>query len=317
VQLTDYYSVLLRAIEPLDRSDPRARSELYERARRMLIETIEKDRSRWTRAAAAAELDRFDDAVDRIEAEIAQRAMRGAKERFPPVPAQDYRTDEDLGPLPTRRGHRLALWSGIGLAVVLLFGLIGYALQPSQDAPGKRSAGIAAPDTSRAVFDTGELEPGVDGGSTDAGLPYYLRRQAVYYRSVYTDGMIVIDRSQRFLYLVQPQSRALRYGIGVGGECAVGAGLYRIQRKAEWPKWSPSPALLKRRSYPAVVQGGPGNPLGAYAMYFENDSPAIHGTNAPKSIGQALSIGCFRLINNDVVDLEKRAPIGTGIVVSN
>src|SRR6185503_11772608 len=77
--------------------------------------------------------------------------------------------------------------------------------------------------SSRPSLDGDDLEPGVDGGSTDSGLPYYLRRQAVYYRSVYSPGMIVVDRSQRFLYLVQPQARALRYGIGIGGECDIGA----------------------------------------------------------------------------------------------
>ena len=168
-----------------------------------------------------------------------------------------------------------------------------------------------------SALDGDDLEPGVDGGSTDNGLPFYLRRQAVYYRTVYSPGMIVVDRSQRFLYLVQPQARAWRYGIGVGGECDVGAGLYRIQSKSHWPEWTPSPALLKRRKYPDRVAGGPGNPLGAYAMYFESSIPGIHGTNAPKSIGQAPTLGCFRLVNDDVVDLEKRIAIGTGVVVLN
>ncbi len=130
--------------------------------------------------------------------------------------------------------------------------------------------------------------------------------------------MIVVDRSQRFLYLVQPQSRALRYGIGVGGECDISPGLYRIKSKsAQWPEWSPSPTLLKRRNYPPRVPGGPGNPLGAYALYFESSLPGIHGTNAPRSIGQAPTLGCFRLINDDVIDLEKRIAIGTGVVVMN
>jgi lipoprotein-anchoring transpeptidase ErfK/SrfK len=170
----------------------------------------------------------------------------------------------------------------------------------------------------RPSLDGDDLEPGVDGGSTDAGMPYYLRRQAVYYRTVYSPGMVVVDRGQRFLYLVQAQSRALRYGIGVGGECDISPGMYRIKSKSShWPEWSPSQALLKRRSYPAKLPGGPGNPLGAYALYFESNLPGIHGTNAPKSIGQAPTLGCFRLINDDVTDLEKRVAIGTGVVVLN
>jgi lipoprotein-anchoring transpeptidase ErfK/SrfK len=129
--------------------------------------------------------------------------------------------------------------------------------------------------------------------------------------------MVVVDRSQRFLYFVQPQVRALRYGIGVGGECQGGAGLYRIARKEQWPAWSPSPELRKRRTYPAQVASGPGNPLGARAMYFDNETLGIHGTNSPKSIGQALTLGCFRLVNDDVADLEKRIPVGTAVVVTN
>ena len=164
---------------------------------------------------------------------------------------------------------------------------------------------------------TSELAPGVDGGSTEAGLPYFFRRQAVYYRTVYSEGMVVIDRSQRFLYFVQPQIRALRYGIGVGGECAGSAGLQRIARQVEWPEWVPSPELRKRRSYPERLAGGPGNPLGARALYFDNDTLGIHGTNAPKSIGQALTLGCFRMVNDDVVDLDKRVAIGAGVVVTN
>jgi lipoprotein-anchoring transpeptidase ErfK/SrfK len=210
----------------------------------------------------------------------------------------------------------------IGLAVYAFRGGEAAIDKPSgkatvtakQDAGKKDTAKKAAP---RTDIDGDDLEPGVDGGSTDTGLPYYLRRQAVYSRTVYTDGMIVVDRSQRFLYLVQPQSRAIRYGIGVGGECSVSAGLYRIANKAAWPEWSPSPALLKRRAYPPRVPGGPGNPLGAAVLYFESTNPGIHGTNSPKSIGQAPTIGCFRLVNDDVVDLAKRVAVGTGVVVLN
>ena len=214
---------------------------------------------------------------------------------------------------------------GLGLLGVAVYFFLGQ--QPtttaSKKAPPGKGAVTTAPEAAKSVvsrpsLDGDDLEPGVDGGSSDTGLPYYLRRQAVYYRSVYTAGMIVVDRSQRFLYLVQPQARALRYGIGVGGECDISPGLYRIKAKSpQWPEWTPSPRLLKRRTYPPRVPGGPGNPLGAYALYFESSIPGIHGTNAPKSIGQAPTLGCFRLINDDMVDLEKRIAIGTGVVVMN
>ena len=330
--MADYYSILSRAVASLNPNTEQARAALFERARGLLIDQIERDRDRWTDEAAVAEMANFDAATDRIEAEVVRRTTsdsigryrrpQRAEERPPPPPPDD-------APVPLKRGiGRIAVFSAAGLLGVLLIGLAIYAFRgepsPQPTATKAPAGGVVAkaPEAKKAVssrppLDGDDLEPGVDGGSTDTGLPYYLRRQAVYYRTVYSAGMLVVDRSQRFLYLVQPQARAWRYGIGVGGECDVGAGLYRIQSKSHWPEWTPSPALLKRRKYPDRVAGGPGNPLGAYAMYFESSIPGIHGTNAPKSIGQAPTLGCFRLVNDDVVDLEKRIAIGTGVVVLN
>jgi lipoprotein-anchoring transpeptidase ErfK/SrfK len=333
--LADYYSILSRAVASLDSNTAQTRAELFERARNLLIDRIESEPGQWTNEAALAEVANFDAATDRIEAEAARRRQSDSVGRQPRLrPAADHRTavPQDDTPVESRHGiGRVVVLGAVGLLGVLLIGLAVYAFrgEPTtapQTAATKAPGGAVvakAPETKQPVSsrpspDGDDLEPGVDGGSTDAGLPYYLRRQAVYYRSVYSPGMIVVDRSQRFLYLVQPQSRALRYGIGVGGECDVSAGLYRIKTKSQqWPEWSPSPALLKRRTYPAKVAGGPGNPLGAYALYFESNLPGIHGTNAPKSIGQAPTLGCFRLVNDDVVDLEKRIAIGTGVVVLN
>jgi lipoprotein-anchoring transpeptidase ErfK/SrfK len=327
--LTDYHSILSRAVASLESNTAQARAALYERARGLLIDRIESDRDRWTEESALAEIAHFDAATDRIESDIARRTTNDSIGRYrqpragqAPAPAHDVP--------PDRRGlniGRIVMLGTVGLLGLGLIGLAVYAFQGQQPttakAPGKGTVATAPEAVKKAAaarpsLDGDDLEPGIDGGSSDTGLPYYLRRQAVYYRSVYTAGMIVVDRSQRFLYLVQPQARALRYGIGVGGECDISPGLYRIKSKSsQWPEWSPSPGLLKRRTYPPRVPGGPGNPLGAYALYFESSIPGIHGTNAPKSIGQAPTLGCFRLINDDVVDLEKRITIGTGVVVMN
>ena len=327
--MPDYYSILSRAVASLDGS-AQARAVLFERARGVLIDGIESDRGRWTDEAASAEIAKFNAATERIEADIARRARNNSIGRYRPhQPAgQTERASappRDVAPEQSNRSTgRIVALGAAGLFGLGLIGLAVYAFQGRQPAATKatgKGAVATAPEAvkqtaSRPSPDGDDLEPGVDGGSTDTGLPYYLRRQAVYYRSVYSSGMIVVDRSQRFLYLVQPQARALRYGIGVGGECAIGPGLYRIKSKSQqWPDWSPSPALLKRRNYPPRVPGGPGNPLGAYAFYFESSLPGIHGTNAPRSIGQAPMLGCFRLINDDVIHLEKRVPIGTGVVV--
>jgi lipoprotein-anchoring transpeptidase ErfK/SrfK len=329
--LTDYYSILSRAVASLNPDTAQARAELYERARDLLIREIENNRDRWTNEAAVAEVANFDAATDRIEAEAVRRSTRESvgrhrqrqplDERPAPPGVADYEE-------PKRGVGRIVLFGAIGLVGLGLIGAVVYAFLGGQGpkpqaaatrAPGAENPAVA-PKTvlSRPPLDGNDLEPGVDGGSGDTGLPYYLRRQAVYYRTVYSPGMIVVDRSQRFLYLLQPQARALRYGIGVGGECDIGPGLYRIKSKSpQWPDWSPSSSLLKRRTYPPKVAGGPGNPLGAYALYFESELPGIHGTNAPRSIGEAPTLGCFRLINDDVVDLEKRVAIGTGVVVLN
>jgi lipoprotein-anchoring transpeptidase ErfK/SrfK len=117
--------------------------------------------------------------------------------------------------------------------------------------------------------------------------------------------------------LVQPQITALRYGIGVGGECSDTAGQHRISRKEEWPEWVPSLELIKRRTYPSRMAGGLGNPLGARVLYLDRNGIMIHGTNAPKTIGHALSLGCFRMVNNDIVDLYNRLPTEAAVVVMN
>ena len=320
--MTDYYSILSRAIASLNPNTAQARAQLFERARRTLIATVRDEPDRWTEAAARTEIANFDAATDRIESEIARQTTHDSIARAYPA---DTSWDDAPDEYPAaRRGinlGRIVIFSGAGIVGLILVAAAIYALRGDQPAGTKPTAPAASTPgrsaTVKTVADSDDLEPGVDGGSTDTGLPYYLRRQAVYYRSVYTAGMVLVDRSQRFLYLVQPQSRAWRYGIGVGGECSINAGLYRIQRKAQWPEWSPTPALLKQRTYPPRLAGGPGNPLGAFALYFENGVAGIHGTNAPKTIGQAPTIGCFRLINNDVTDLEKRVAVGTGVVVLN
>jgi lipoprotein-anchoring transpeptidase ErfK/SrfK len=145
-------------------------------------------------------------------------------------------------------------------------------------------------------------------------LPY--RRQAVFFRTTEPPGTIVVHTSQRYLYLVLGNNRALRYGIGVGREGFQWAGLQKISRKAEWPDWTPPAEMIARQPYlPRWMAGGPGNPLGARALYLGQTIYRIHGTNQPQTIGHAVSSGCFRLVNNDVVDLYERVPVGTKVVV--
>jgi len=162
-----------------------------------------------------------------------------------------------------------------------------------------------------------DVPPGVDHGNSGDDLPEQFQRRAVFYRSQHPVGTIVIDTAERHLYLVESETRALRYGIGVGREGFAVAGLLSISRKLEWPEWKASPDVLAQNpDLPRTMPGGPGNPLGARAMVLGN-SPyrLIHGTNAPETIGQALLIGCFRLVNEDVIDLYDRVDIGTRVIV--
>jgi lipoprotein-anchoring transpeptidase ErfK/SrfK len=161
-----------------------------------------------------------------------------------------------------------------------------------------------------------DVPPGVDHGNTNDDLPEQFQRQAVFYRSQHPVGTIIIDTTERHLYLIESETRALRYGIGVGREGLTRAGLLLISRKVEWPDWQPPADLIAREPYlPRFMAGGPGNPLGARAMNLGNADYRIHGTNAPETIGQVLAWGCFRLVNDDVIDLYDRVPIGTHVIV--
>lgn len=163
-----------------------------------------------------------------------------------------------------------------------------------------------------------EPDPGVDDTGRDVELPAEYRRTAVFYRSDYPTGTIIVNTADRFLYLVIDNQRALRYGVGVGRDGFQWGGIHKISRKSEWPDWTPPPEMIERQPYlPRFMAGGPGNPMGAAALYIGTTVYRIHGTNAPQTIGQAVSSGCFRLVNEDVQDLYARVPVGTKVIVQH
>ena len=142
------------------------------------------------------------------------------------------------------------------------------------------------------------------------------QRQEVAFSGSQRPGTIVIDTAAKHLYLVQPGQRALRYGIGVGRPGFAWNGLKTVSRKAEWPDWTPPAEMLARRpDLPRHMAGGPENPLGARALYLGSSLYRIHGTNEPGTIGQSVSSGCIRMMNQDVVDLYDRVPVGTQVEV--
>jgi lipoprotein-anchoring transpeptidase ErfK/SrfK len=143
-----------------------------------------------------------------------------------------------------------------------------------------------------------------------------IARQVVAYDGPYAPGTVVVSTSERRLYLVLPGRQALKYGIGVGREGFGWAGTRTITQKAEWPAWTPPRQMLRRRpDLPHFMPGGPENPLGARAMYLGGTLYRIHGSNEPETIGTAVSSGCIRMLNEDVVDLYDRVRVGTRVVV--
>jgi lipoprotein-anchoring transpeptidase ErfK/SrfK len=149
-----------------------------------------------------------------------------------------------------------------------------------------------------------------------AAVPDNFRRQVVGYASGEAPGTIVIDTPHTYLYLVLGGGKAMRYGIGVGRDGFTWSGTQTITRKQEWPDWTPPPEMLRRQPYlPRFMAGGPGNPLGARAMYLGETVYRIHGTNAPETIGHQVSSGCIRMVNDDVTDLYGRVHVGTKVVV--
>ncbi len=172
---------------------------------------------------------------------------------------------------------------------------------------------VGSADTGRAEIDplTGKR---LQSGGVWAYTP--IPRKVVDFPENYTPGTIVVNTPERRLYLVLEDGKAIRYGIGVGREGFQFSGTYNVSRKAEWPDWRPPADMRARQPYlPEYMPGGPGNPLGARALYVGSTLYRIHGTNQNWSIGRDFSSGCIRMINEDVIDLYNRVNVGAKIVV--
>ena len=179
------------------------------------------------------------------------------------------------------------------------------AFEPSVAPVPTRLAGL--PERPPARVEAAAIERAPD--------PRYAR-QVVAFDGRQKPGSIVVDTSAKFLYLVQPGGQAIRYGIGVGRPGFAWSGLKTISQKREWPDWTPPAEMVQRRpDLPRHMAGGPGNPLGARALYLGSSLYRIHGTNEPHTIGQSVSSGCIRMMNEDVIDLYERTPVGTRVEV--
>ena len=189
---------------------------------------------------------------------------------------------------------------------------VAIAVAASSTIASADPLGLAGPmRNSGAVFDNVVRDP-----NASFSMPAQLRRQIVEYSGSETAGTIVIDAAHTYLYFVLGGGKAIRYGIGVGREGFTWSGVKSVERMSEWPDWLPPVEMLQRQPYlPRFMAGGPGNPLGARAMYLSGTVYRIHGTNQPTSIGKQVSSGCIRMLNEDVIDLYARAHVGTKVVV--
>lgn len=177
---------------------------------------------------------------------------------------------------------------------------------------------LAMPASAARVYnrDTNTWEEASVAASTRrGGSP--IKKEIVSYQTKYKPGTIVVETSERRLYLVLEDGKALKYGIGVGRDGFRWSGTHKITRTAEWPGWTP-PAQMRKRvpDLPAYMPGGPNNPLGARALYIGSTLYRIHGTSEPWTIGQAVSSGCIRMVNDDVIDLYDRVKVGALVVVN-
>jgi len=163
-------------------------------------------------------------------------------------------------------------------------------------------------------------EFGLDGNVLSPGphIANPIPRTTVTVADNYPAGTILVNTAERRLYLMLGNGEALRYGIGVGRDGFRWGGIHKVTAKREWPGWTPPPQMRVRvRGLPAYMPGGIDNPLGARALYLGSTLYRIHGSNEPETIGTAVSSGCFRMTNDDVIDLYKRVPVGTTVIVKN
>ncbi|MFG1364923.1 L,D-transpeptidase [Xanthobacter versatilis] len=178
------------------------------------------------------------------------------------------------------------------------------------------AAGPARADDRYDIFNFNKLFSGANANDGYVGTSSPIGRQMVSIDPKYAPGTIVIRTSERRLYYVTSRGEALRYGVGVGREGFQWSGVKTVSAKKEWPGWTPPAQMLRRRpDLPRYMPGGIENPLGARAMYLGSSLYRIHGSNEPETIGQAVSSGCFRMTNDDVVDLYNRVRVGTTVYV--
>jgi lipoprotein-anchoring transpeptidase ErfK/SrfK len=222
-------------------------------------------------------------------------------------------------------GQAMAFKSNYVRSAQALVFAASAAIAVSAFADGASAQALSYAPQSSGLFSTDDVmanppaQPGIvedDSADSSSVLPERLRRAVVAYSSHEAPGTVIIDTGHTTLYYVLGDNRAIRYGVGVGRQGFTWSGVQTISRKAEWPDWHPPVEMIARQPYlPRFMAGGPGNPLGARAMYLGSSEYRIHGTNDPTTIGKFVSSGCIRLTNEDVEDLFSRVNVGAKVIV--
>jgi lipoprotein-anchoring transpeptidase ErfK/SrfK len=288
----NYYALLTKAVAG---KDTLGRDKVYKDAYDLIT------KSHLNREVAASHVAALEAAIRRIEDDIAIEEGRDAAQ-----------INEVLSDGPNWKPWAFGA-GALALAIALSAVVYGYV---TTKGPAVVAAGVSAPppkvERVREDVVMADLKAGEDGGSTGEGLPFALQRQVVFYRTTVIPGSIVVDRENRFLYLIDANNSARRYGIGIAQECLKGGSFFRVTNKLEWPDWRSSAA--SRDADLAASAGRPGSPLGARALLLDKPGLLIHGTNSPKTIGHLVASGCIRLVNDDVEDLYRRVSLETRVV---
>ncbi len=286
----DYYSLLTNAVSNKNAAE---RNKVYKDALALIA------RSRLTPEAAASHTAALNDAIQRVEDDIAARD-----------PVDDYEVRS------TGRNWKPFIVSACAVFLVIAASALLYRYVATRDLSGGTSVTASSSKTAggREESIATDLKAGVDGGSTGESLPFSLQRQVVFYRTTIAPGSIVIDRENRFLYLIHSNNSARRYGIGIAQECLKRGSYFHVVKKLEWPDWRPSGTNTKDADALLEAAGRPGSPLGARALLLDKPWLFIHGTNSPQTIGHLVASGCIRLVNDDVEDLYRRVSLETRVV---
>jgi lipoprotein-anchoring transpeptidase ErfK/SrfK len=299
--VSDYYQLLRTAVDRINSVDDRL--VIYNRARHAMLSRLRSVQPPISDTALEAEQNALELAIQRIEREFYRGEDRDAV-TFQPIGeiAKSDRTRQ----LPSLLKTSTAV--AFTALFIVIAGYSTWSLLGRKQAPATRAA---AP---RVVEIDDRQPPTSSPGSKPA---YVFLRQVVYYRTTHPIGTVIIDKAQRFLYLTRPNVAAVRYGIGLGRECVNTNGILRISRKEELPKSRSPRGEAANQTVSVQLVAGRSSPLGARAVYLNSDDQIIHGTVRLDTIGHSVWLGCFRLSNDDVIELYDQVSVGGRVVVIN